>query len=115
MVEFKALLYDIHFNEKTMKHAETRLEQAKSIHAAGMGRVANEPEPDGQLFPCGSRVRIADDLGEFMSHFESGKNATVKYTYAHAFGGGNVKSYCLDIDGVGQVSWYYEYQLTAIQ
>jgi hypothetical protein len=49
-----------------------------------------------------------------MSHFQGGVNATVKYTYAHAYGGDDVKSYCLDIDNHGEVSWYEEHQLTAI-
>jgi hypothetical protein len=49
-----------------------------------------------------------------MAHFQSGVNATVKNTYAHAYGGDDVKSYCLDIDDYGEVSWYEEHQLTAI-
>jgi len=69
------------------------------------------PEPAGQKFPCGSRVRIADDLGRGMSHFESGLDATVAHTYAHAFGGDNVTSYCLDLDGHGTCSWYYEHEV----
>ena len=50
-----------------------------------------------------------------MSHFESGVNATVRYTYAHAYGGDDVKSYCLDVDGRGEVSWYKEWQLTPLK
>lgn len=50
-----------------------------------------------------------------MSHFTSGVNATVVHTYAHAYGGRDVKSYCLNVDGEGRVSWYYEHQLTAIK
>ena len=49
-----------------------------------------------------------------MSHFRSGVLATVKYTYAHAYGGDDVTSYCLDIDDYGKVSWYEEHQLTKI-
>jgi hypothetical protein len=93
---------------------ETRSAQAKAMHETGLGRVKNNPEPAGQKFPCGSRVHIADDLGPHMSHFESGMDATVKYVYAHAYGGDDVTSYCLDIDGVGEVSWYEEDQLTEI-
>lgn len=92
----------------------TRLEHAKNAHQAGLLKVKNNPEPKGQKFPCGTRVRIADDLGSCMAHFESGKNATVVHTYAHAYDGDDVKSYCLDIDNIGQVSWYEEWQLTEI-
>jgi len=91
-----------------------RHEAAQQVYNAGLAKVASVPEPKGQKFPNGSRVRIADDLGSAMSHFQGGVNATVKYTYAHAYGGDDVKSYCLDIDGYGEVSWYYEHQLTAI-
>lgn len=87
---------------------------AESIYSQGLDNVKNKTEPKGQKFPCGSRVRIADDLGPCMSHFTSGVEATVKYVYAHAYGGDNVKSYCLDIDGEGSSAWYEEWQLTAI-
>lgn len=93
---------------------ETRAAQAQGVYQAGMKKVAETPEPEGQKFPCGSRVRIADDLGPSMRHFESGVDATVEYVYAHAYGGSDVKSYCLNIDGCGSVAWYYEHQLTAI-
>tara|TARA_Y100000310_G_scaffold214597_1_gene215488 strand:+ start:154 stop:447 length:294 start_codon:yes stop_codon:yes gene_type:complete len=97
-----------------MKSLEERHAEAKSVYEAGMQRVRDTPEPEGQKFPCGSRVRIADDLGQSMSHFVSGVDATVVHTYAHAFGGKDVKSYCLDVDGYGETAWYYEHQLTAI-
>lgn len=92
-----------------------RLADAQSIHGLGMERVRTTPPPPGQKYPPGTRVRIADDLGRAMSHFPSGKNATVHHTHAHAYGGSSVKSYCLDIDGLGQVAWYYEEQLTPIE
>lgn len=95
--------------------SQSRREFAQEFHARGMDKVATTPEPKGQKFPCGSRVRIADDLGEGMSHFTGGVNATVQYTYAHAYGGNDVKSYSLDIDGKGSVSWYHEHQLTKIE
>lgn len=91
------------------RHAE-----ALEIHRAGLERVKTMPPPNGQKYLPGTRVRIADDLGSSMAHFESGKNATVRYTYAHAYGGSDVDSYCLDIDGHGEVSWYYESQLTPL-
>ena len=93
---------------------EERHSQAQGIHKAGLEKVATTPPPEGQKYAPETRVRIADDLGSSMSHFPSGANATVKYTYAHAYGGSDVKSYCLDIDGRGQVSWYYEHQLIQI-
>jgi hypothetical protein len=93
--------------------SNARLIAAMGIYAAGLARVASSSEPKGQKFPNGSRVRIADDLGSSMRHFTSGVGATVCYTYAHAYGGRDVKSYCLDVDGRGRVSWYYEHQLTA--
>lgn len=80
-----------------------------------MQRVATKPAPDGQKFPVGSRVKVADDLGPHMSHFPgAGKFATVHHTYAHAYGGSDVKSYSLHIDDYGTVAWYDEHQLTAV-
>lgn len=96
-----------------MNHID-RYSQAQATYRAGLERVRTTPPPDGQKFPPGTRVRIADDLGRSMDHFVRGKNATVKYTHAHAFGGADVQSYCLDIDGIGSVSWYDEWQLTPI-
>ena len=87
---------------------------ATALYNTGMERVKTTPEPKGQKFPVGSRVHIAKNLGSSMSHFPSDVNATVQYVYAHAFGGSNIKSYSLNIDGVGSVAWYYENQLTAI-
>jgi len=92
-----------------------RLAEAVSMHEAGMSKVRDTPCPAGQKFPPGTRVRIADDLGDFMSHFESGCMATVLHTYAHAYGGDDISIYSLDIDGVGEVAWYYERQLTLVE
>ena len=97
--------------QSTFKERES---QAKGIYEEGLRRVSSEPDPKGQKFPSGSRVRIADDLGSCMGHFECSANATVNYTYAHAYGGSNVKSYSLTIDDYGSSAWYYEHQLTAI-
>lgn len=94
---------------------EKRLEQAKAIHARGLARVQSKDVPKGQKFQPGTTVHIADDLGRSMSHFPSGYMATVLYTHAHAYGGDDTKSYCLDVEGIGEVSWYYENQLTEIQ
>jgi hypothetical protein len=79
-----------------------------------MAKLASTPIPEGQKFLPGERVRIAQDLG-FGRTYHDGKGcmATVKHTHAHAYGGRDVKSYCLDIDGIGEVSWYDESNLTA--
>jgi len=93
----------------------SRIDEAKSYTANCLARMGNKPEPEGQKFPIGTRVRIADDLGKSMSHFRgAGRNATVEHTYAHAFGGDDVKSYFLDVDDVGSNGWYHEHQLTEI-
>jgi hypothetical protein len=99
--------------EKMSSYKE-RLESAKRRYKQGLLNVKNNPEPKGQKFQIGSRVHICKDLGGTMSHFESDCNATVKYTHAHAYGGDDIKSYCLDIDGIGRASWYEEWQLTSI-
>lgn len=90
-----------------------RLEAAEH-HAQAMERVRSAPVPDNQKFAPGDRVRIVDDLGPAMTHFKSGVNATVEYTYAHAYGGDNVDSYSLIIDDYGSVAWYHECQLSLI-
>lgn len=92
----------------------SKLDDAKNYYKWGMENVKNNGEPKDQKFAIGSRVRIADYLGPHMGHFITGRDATVKYTYAHAFGGNDVQSYCLDIDGYGEASWYKEKHLTSI-
>ena len=94
-----------------MNH-EQRLAEARAYNAAGLRRVTTASMPDGQKYAPGTRVRIAADLGPHMWHFPSGMMATVRYTYAHAYGGTDVDSYCLDVDGYGEVSWYHEHQLS---
>lgn len=93
------------------------VEKAKrDPYQEGLDRVKTTPEPEGQKFHIGSRVKIADNLGPGMSHFSgAGKSATVLYTYAHAYGGSGVKSYALDIDGLGDCAWYEEHQLSLIE
>ena len=100
--------------QERLKWARYR-EKCRQQYERGMERVRTTPEPEGQKFACGSRVRIADDLGPWMWHFPSGVNATVVYCYDHAFEGGDTDSYCLDVDGEGKISWYKEWQLTAIE
>lgn len=98
-----------------MKSYKEREAEASAYYNHSMEKLKVTPEPDGQKFPVGSRVHICNDLGSSMSHFESDCDATVEYTYAHAFGGSDIKSYSLIIDGVGSVAWYHENQLTAIE
>ena len=85
------------------------------IYKDGLKRVKNNPCPKGQKFKPGTRVRIAKDLGQSMNHFPSGVDATVQYTYDHAYGCGDIKSYSLYVDGFGEVAWYDESQLTEIK
>lgn len=68
-----------------------------------------------QKYNKGDLVRISKDLGPSMSHFTSDCDAIVMYTYDEKYGGGNVDSYCLHLKGRGQVSWYFESQLTLIE
>ncbi len=90
---------------------EERLSQAKGIHAQGLENVKENPEPKVQKFHVGERVFIGKMPG-YMEHFPSMKWATVKYTYAHAYGGSDINDYCLDVDGLGEISWYEENQLS---
>lgn len=68
-----------------------------------------------QKFHLGDYVQIADDLGPSMSHFTSGCPAIVMGSYKDEYGGSNTTSYTLFIQGKGEVSWYYESQLTMIE
>lgn len=68
-----------------------------------------------QKFHIGNIVKIADDLGSSMSHFESGCYAIVVGSYAELYGGDNVKSYSLKLLPSGRyVSWYKEHQLSLV-
>lgn len=83
-------------------NSQERFLQAQGIYQAGLEKVRTTPAPEGQKFPCGSRVLTV------------GCEATVLYTYAHAYWGENVKDYCLDVDGYGVSAWHHESLLTAI-
>jgi hypothetical protein len=93
----------------------SRLSDAKSYYEQAMLRVKTTQQPADQKYPIGSRVKIDDEMPTWMSHFPKGKIATVLHTYAHAYGGDDVKSYALDIDGMGFSAWYYEAQLTPVE
>ena len=90
---------------------EQRLAGAKSVYEAGLEKVRNTPEPEGQKFHIGERVWIGN-MPSYMSHFRNNIWATVQYTYAHAYGGSDTKSYSLNIDGFGSSAWYEENQLS---
>ena len=92
---------------------EERLAQAENAYAQGQDRVHNTPVPEGQKYPPGTCVRIAKNLGRAMAHFPCDCDAVVLYTYAHAYGGKDVTSYCLSIKG-NEHSWYEEWQLTPL-
>ena len=97
-----------------MLNYKERLNAAESIYKQGLKNVKNNPVPKEQKYLPGERVRIKSNLGSTMSHFPSGRLATVKYTYAQAYWGNDVKSYCLDVDDIGEVSWYPENRIRRI-
>lgn len=68
-----------------------------------------------QKFQAGDLVRVADNLGPSMEHFQKGCNAIVLGSYADQFGGDNHEVYTLFIENHGEVSWYYESQLTFVR
>lgn len=76
-------------------------------------RLRDNPVPEGQKYPRGSRVRIVDDLGRGMTmqNFPCKCGATVLYTHAHAHDSKSTDWYALDVDGHGFYRWYYEWQL----
>jgi hypothetical protein len=86
--------------------------EVQRYYDSAMVRVATTPPPVGQLYAPGTRVWISRNLGSSMSHFPAGQWAIVGYTYAHAYGGTDVKSYALKLgEGDGSCAWYYEHQL----
>ena len=68
-----------------------------------------------QKFWHGDLVRVADDLGSHMSHFESGCDAIVQYSYADMYGGDDISSYSLLFKNGNSSSWYEENQLTLLK
>lgn len=68
-----------------------------------------------QKFQKGDLVHIAADLGASMSHFTADVDAIVIGSYADQYGGNNTKDYTLHLKSKGQVSWYYETQLTLLE
>jgi len=97
-----------------MLSVKERYKRSLSRYNQGLNNVQNKSTPKGQKFPIGSRVHIAEDLGPVMKFFPAGCDATVEYTYAHAYGGKDIESYSLIVDGHGSIAWYQEEQLTLI-
>lgn len=71
-----------------------------------------------QKFFRGHRVKIAEKLPNYMSHFSgAGCEAIVEYSYSDIYRGNNVKDYGLCILEKGKLfylSWYQENLLTLI-
>ena len=69
-----------------------------------------------QKFQRGDLVKIANDLGPSMSHFDAGIEAIVTGSYADQYGGDDTRSYTLHLGPTrGECSWYHEEQLTLIE
>lgn len=72
-----------------------------------------------QKFHKNDHVRLTDDLGSFMQHFEgAGGEAIVIGSYVDQYGGGsesNGHEYTLYIKDHGKISWYHEHQMTLIK
>lgn len=68
-----------------------------------------------QKYQKGDHVKVAKELGDSMSHFQSDCEAIVIGSYSDKYGGSNTSSYTIRIKGGGEVSWYYENQLELIE
>jgi hypothetical protein len=95
--------------KRTSMTYEERLADATRCYNAGLHRVKTTPPPKGQKYPPGTRVMVTG------GGWHSGKLATVEYTYAHAYGGNDVKDYALRLDGSGFGAWFEESVLTPIE
>ena len=70
-------------------------------------------------FARGSKVAVCKEMPRYMSHFRSGFNAIVEYTYAQKYGGYDIDSYSLIVlndndEPINSIAWYEENQLTLI-
>jgi len=82
----------------------------------------NEQPPSedlpNQKFPRGCRVKVAEDLGQFMSHFPRGFEAIVEHSYGQQYDTNDGSKYCLImLEGetpVNTIAWYYEDQLSLL-
>ena len=80
-------------------------------------RPPGDDHPE-QKFPKGSRVKVADEMPWYMTHFPSGFEAIVEYSYAQKYGTDNVRDYSLIVlsDGrpINSIAWYKDFQLTLL-
>lgn len=73
-----------------------------------------------QKFRKFTRVKIADEMPSYMSHFPCGQEAIVAGTYLQEYGGDEDEAkqyglYLLKDDKIVQYTgWYYEHQLTKV-
>ena len=91
-----------------------RLAIAKAMYAKPPG-----DDLPNQKFPRGTRVKVADEMPPHMSHFESGFEGIVEYTYGQKYGGDDINSYSLIVlnkegQPINSIAWYYVSQLTLI-
>ena len=77
--------------------------------------------PPKQKYKIGTRVKIADNMPKYMSHFPKGIEAIVQYTYTQKCGRHSEeddKKYSLLLldkeEGYNTSAWYDEYLLTLI-
>lgn len=81
-------------------------------------RPPKEDHPN-QKFPRGSRVKVCDEMPPWMTHFPSGFEAIVEYSYAQKYGGDDVTDYSLiqlsnENQPINGIAWYKSDQLTLL-
>ncbi len=68
-----------------------------------------------QKYKRGEVVYIAKELPDHMSHFKSGVDAIIEYSYAEQCGGDNTESYGVIFPETGSsAAWYMEDQLQLV-
>lgn len=78
-------------------------------HLDRLRRLDARTNPSQKFLP-GQRVYISGMRDNFGN-----KYGTVIGSYADQYSGKNVSDYTVDIDGIGDVSWFHEKDLTLIQ
>jgi len=69
----------------------------------------------GQKYAVGERVKIADEMPSWMSHFRAGEEVDVLYSYGQSCGGDSADSYGVEFDDGSSCAWYDESQLTPVK
>jgi hypothetical protein len=68
-----------------------------------------------QRFFKGDVVRLAEQFPPYMEHFEGqGKIAVVVGSYKDLYQHGSETEFCLNIEGIGEVSWFPDFLMTLI-